>query len=463
MKTINVEMPYNGEIIERVEVHGKEVIEKALENAYAYYLNQEKWLKKYEIISILEKTIKIMEERFESLVILATREGGKPYMDSKVEVERAISGIKVAIENMAQHKGEVIPMGHTKSSDGRLALTIQEPIGVVVAISAFNHPLNLTVHQVIPTLAVGAPVIIKPSTRTPLSAINLVKILHEAGLPKAMCQVFVCDREAGEWLVKSPKSAFLTFVGSAKVGWHLNRIASDGTRVALEHGGVAPVIIDKDANIDALIPLITKGGFYHAGQVCVSVQRVYVHEEIIKEVSKKFSVLASQLKVGDPLAKDTEVGPLISHAEVNRIEAWVNEAKENGAKVLCGGKRISESCYEPTLLLNPKKSDKVSTQEVFGPVVCLYAFSDIEEAYKDANALEVSFQAAVFTKNIDTALKSAKRLNATTVMVNDHTAFRVDWMPFGGAKQSGLGMGGIVHAMKEMSNEKMLVIKSEVL
>ena len=463
MKTIDVTTPYDNTLIKTVNVQSTEQIQNALDKAYDYYTNQEKWLKKYEIIEIFEKTITIMEERFESLINIAASEGGKPYVDSKVEVQRAISGIKVAIEHMGNHKGETIPMGHTVSSDNRLAFTIKEPIGVVVAISAFNHPLNLTIHQVIPAIAAGAPVIIKPSTRTPLSALNFVDILHEAGLPENMCQAFVCDRAAGELLVTSPKSAFLTFVGSANVGWHLNKIASPGTRVALEHGGVAPVIINKDASIEKLIPLITKGGFYHAGQVCVSVQRVYVHKDIIEDISQKLVNEAVKLTVGDPLLEETEVGPLITHSEVNRVEQWVDEAKNNGATILCGGKRISESCYEPTIILNPKSDDMVSRAEVFGPVICLYSFDDINEALKSANSLEVSFQAAVFTQDIDIALKSSRKLNATAVMVNDHTAFRVDWMPFGGAKTSGLGMGGIVHAMDEMSNEKMIVIKSDSL
>ncbi len=221
--------------------------------------------------------------------------------------------------------------------------------------------------------------------------------------------------------------------------------------------------MEADADMEELIPALAKGGFYHAGQVCVSVQRVYVHESICNEVGSRLAEAAQKLIVGDPLDPKTEVGPLISHNEVTRIELWVKEAIAGGAKILCGGKRISESCYEPTLLLNPPRDAKVSTSEVFGPVVCIYTYSDIEDAFKEANSLEFSFQAAVFTKNIDTALLAVKRLNGTAVMVNDHTAFRVDWMPFGGAKASGLGLGGISYSMEEMSKEKLMVIKSSVL
>ena len=332
-------------------------------------------------------------------------------------------------------------MGHTASSANRMAYTFKEPIGVVAAVSAFNHPFNLAVHQVIPAIAVGCSVVIKPATQTPMSAVKLVEILEQAGLPKGWAQAVVCGREAGELLATSPKVNFLTFIGSGSVGWYLNSKVANGTRVALEHGGVAPVIVEADADIDAMIPDLGKGGFYHAGQVCVSVQRVYVHDSIVDEVASKLADYASKLVVGDQLDPKTEVGPLINNNEVNRVEEWVNEAKEKGGKILTGGNRISASCYEPTVIVNPADDALVSTKEVFGPVVCVYSYSDIEDAFDRANALEVSFQAAVFTKNIDTALKAVKRLSGTAVMVNDHTAFRVDWMPFGGANASGLRNG----------------------
>ena len=407
--------------------------------------------------------MKIMSSRVEELTILCASEGGKPYIDSKVEIHRAINGIKIAIEHLGVYEGKEVAMGHTVSSANRMAYTFKEPIGVVAAISAFNHPFNLAVHQVIPALAVGCPVIIRPATQTPMSAIRLVEILEEAGLPKGWAQAVVCDRKGGELLATSPKTNFLTFIGSGSVGWYLNSKVSPGTRVALEHGGVAPVIVEADADIEDMIPALAKGGFYHAGQVCVSVQRIYVQESICDEVATKLTAAAKKLIVGDQLDPKTEVGPLINHDEVNRVEEWVNDAVSKGATILTGGKRIGASCYEPTVILNPTDDAIVSQKEVFGPVVCIYSYKTLDEAISRANSLEVSFQAAVFTKNIDTSLKAVKRLNATAVMVNDHTAFRVDWMPFGGARVSGLGMGGIPHSMEEMSNEKMMVIKSPVL
>ena len=463
MNIIEVTSPFDGKVVGTVPFSSTEEVLAVIDRAENTFLDKKNHLPKYKRIEILENVMKIMGSQIEELTNLCASEGGKPYIDSKVEIQRAINGVKLAIEHLGAFEGKEIAMGHTASSANRMAYTFKEPIGVVASVSAFNHPFNLAVHQVIPALAVGCSVIIKPATQTPMSAVKLIEILEEAGLPKGWAQVVVCGREAGELLATSKKVNFLSFIGSAKVGWYLNSKVANGTRVALEHGGVAPVIVEKDADLDELIPSLSKGGFYHAGQVCVSVQRIYVHEDIIDEVAKRLSASAASLVVGDQMDPKTEVGPLINNDEVNRVEEWVNEAVTKGGTILTGGKRITNSLYEPTVILNPADDALVSTKEVFGPVVCLYTYSDIEDAIDRANSLDVSFQAAVFTKNLDTALLAVKRLNGTAVMVNDHTAFRVDWMPFGGAKASGLGMGGILNSMEEMSNEKLMVIKSNVL
>jgi acyl-CoA reductase-like NAD-dependent aldehyde dehydrogenase len=463
MSTIEVTSPFDGSVVGIVPYGSVKEVEAALELARKTFDDHKNALPTYKRVEILENVVKIMSSQIDELTKLCASEGGKPWVDSQVEVHRAINGVKLAIEALGTREGKQIAMGHTASSANRMAYTFKEPIGVVAAISAFNHPLNLAIHQVIPAIAVGCSVVIKPATQTPMSALRVVEILEEAGLPKGWAQAIVCDRQGGELLATSPKVNALTFIGSGSVGWYLNSKVAPGTRVALEHGGVAPVIVEADANIDELIPSIGKGGFYHAGQVCVSVQRVFVHESIVDEVASKLADYASKLVVGNQLDPKTEVGPLINHNETNRVEEWVNEAVTKGGKILTGGKRISDSCYEPTVILNPADDALVSTKEVFGPVVCIYSYSDIEDAFNRANALDVSFQAAVFTKNLDTALRAVKRLNGTAVMVNDHTAFRVDWMPFGGAKASGLGLGGIHHSMEECSNEKMMVIKSSVL
>ncbi len=460
---LKVTSPYNFKLIKEIPLMGKQEVERALEIAYDLSTNRSKWIPAWHRIEILERVVDIMKERVEDLTNISAEEGGKPYLDSKVEVMRAINGVKIAIEQIGQLSGEQIPMGQTKASVNRLAFTIREPIGVVVSVSAFNHPLNLIIHQTVTAIAAGAPVIVKPASSTPLSCLNFSDILKEAGLLEGWCQTIICNNEATEKLATDSRVSYLSFIGSAKVGWQLRSKLSPGTQCALEHGGAAPVIVEPDADIDDMLPVLLKGGFYHAGQVCVSVQRIFVHQNIVDEVSGKLANMASRLKVGNPLDPETEVGPLIITHEVDRVETWVNEAIADGGELLCGGKRISDSCYEPTVILNPPHDAKVSTLEIFGPVVCIYSYNSREEAIEQANALPFIFQAAVFTKNIDIALDTVNKLSATAVMINDHTAFRVDWMPFGGRGASGIGLGGIPYSINEMTKEKLIVIKSDKL
>jgi len=391
---------------------------------------------------------------------LIAQEGGKPLTDARIEVARAIDGIRLAVKELSHvMRGEEIPMGHTAASVGRTAYTTYEPIGVVVAVSAFNHPLNLIVHQVVPAIAVGCPVIVKPATTTPLCCARLVALAHQAGLPETWVQLCVCDNASAEILVTSDKINFFSFIGSAKVGWWLKSKLAPGVRCALEHGGVAPVLVHELADMAKAIPALLKGGFYHAGQVCVSVQRVYAHASIVDTVAKGLVDGAEALTVGDPTLAETEVGPLILPREVDRVHEWVSEAVAAGAQLLTGGKKLSETTYAPTVLLNPPEDTKVSTMEVFGPVVCVYSYTDHLEAIARANGLDVAFQAAVFTEDLGFANDCIKRLDATAVMVNDHTAFRVDWMPFAGRRASGYGVGGIGYTMHDMVQMKMAVIK----
>ena len=460
---LKVTSPFNFKLIKEIPLMGEQDVENALVLAYKLATDRAKWLPAWQRVEILEQVVDLMKNRIEDLTNIAAQEGGKPYMDSKVEVLRAINGVKIAIEQIGQISGEQIPMGQTKSSVNRLAFTIREPIGVVASISAFNHPLNLIIHQTVTAIAAGAPVIVKPALTTPLSCLEFIKILKEAGLPEGWCQPVICDNKAAEKLATDGRVSYLSFIGSAKVGWYLKSKLSPGTHCALEHGGAAPVIVEADADIDIMLPALLKGGFYHAGQVCVSVQRVFVHDDIVDEVSTKLSNLATKLKVGDPLNPETEVGPLILAPEVDRVELWVREAIKGGGKLLCGGSRISDSCYEPTLILNPPHDANVSTQEIFGPVVCIYSYKNREDAIALANALPFIFQASVFTKNLDIALDTVNKLNGTAIMVNDHTAFRVDWMPFGGRGTSGIGIGGIPYSINEMTKEKLVVIKSKLL
>ncbi len=461
---LEVFAPYDGKMIGTVAAADQQTVEKALETAYGLFRNRDAWLKPFKRIEILSKTAEIIKMRFEELAVEAAREGGKPLVDSRIEVTRAIDGVKNCIEVLRTEPGEAIPMNLNPASEGRIALTRKEPIGVVVAVSAFNHPLNLIIHQVGPAVATGCPVIIKPAEDTPLSCFRFVEILREAGLPEEWCQPLVVkDLDVAAQLVTDRRVGFFSFIGSARVGWMLRSKLAPGARCALEHGGVAPVIVAADADLEATIPLLGKAGLYHAGQVCVSVQRVFAHESIAQDLVEKLSEAAKQYKVGDPTLSETDIGPLIRHGEVDRVEEWVNEATNAGTQLLTGGKRISDSCYECTILYNPPNDAKVSQNEIFGPVICVYPYKNIDDSIARANSLPFAFQASVFTKDIDTAMRAYNRLDGSAIMINDHTAFRVDWMPFAGLKQSGLAVGGIPYTIRDMQIEKMMVLKSQEL
>ena len=461
---LSVTSPYDGSVIGTVETINQAGAEQALINASSLFNDKNKWLSAHQRIEILKKTAVLMQERFDDLVQIALSEGGKPLLDTRVEMNRAIDGVLNCVELIRNESGTEIPMQLNPASVNRVAFTRKTPRGVVLAFSAFNHPINLIVHQVAPAVATGCPVIIKPASDTALSAFAFCELLEEAGLPQGWCQsIAVEDLNVAGKMVEDKRVEFFTFIGSARVGWMLKSRLAAGTHCALEHGGAAPVIVAEDADIEDMIPLLAKGGFYHAGQVCVSVQRVFVHESLFDQVNQGLVDFAKQMKSGDPSEEATEIGPLIRHAEVDRIENWVEEAITENAELAVGGKRISDAFYEPTVLLNPDSKSKVSQQEIFGPVICVYSYTDMGEAVKRANAVPFSFQASIFTKNIDTALAGWQDLEATAVMINDHTAFRVDWMPFGGEKESGYGMGGIPFTYRDMQVEKMAVIRSPAL
>lgn len=461
---LNVTAPYDGKLIATVDTVDKAAIEMALATASKLFNNKSSWLSAVKRIEILTRLSELMQKNAERLILIAAQEGGKPLQDTRVEMDRAIDGINNCIECIRTNHGEEIPMGINASSMNRLAMTHHEPIGVVVAVSAFNHPINLIVHQVGPAIASGCPVIIKPADDTPLSCYELVKLMHQAGLPKEWAQVVTpTDHSVAEALVSDHRVGFFSFIGSARVGWMLRSKLAPGARCALEHGGVAPVIVAADADLDAVLPLLAKGGFYHAGQVCVSVQRIYAHSSIARQVAQTLGELGDAMTVGDPTSAETDIGPLIRHAETERIAQWVDEAITAGAERISGSGKISDSCYSASVLLNPPEDAAVSCQEIFGPVICVYAYDDIDEAIQRANSLDFAFQAAVCTSNINTAMHAYKQLNASAVMVNDFTAFRVDWMPFAGLRHSGLGVGGIPHTFEDMQIKKLLVIKSDKL
>lgn len=459
---VEITSPYDGSVVGSVERIDEEGADRALNNASELFNDRSRWLPVHERVEVLEKTAELMQAQFDELVNLALSEGGKPFTDSQVEVARAIDGMKNCIECVRSEHGTEIPMGINPASSNRLAMTSKEPIGPVMAVSAFNHPLNLIVHQVGPAVASGCPVIVKPASDTALSCFKFVELLREAGLPAEYAQaVAVTSNVTATNMVTDPRIAFFSFIGSGKVGWMLKSKLAPGTRCALEHGGAAPVIVAEDADLDAMLPLLAKGGFYHAGQVCVSVQRIFAHQSIAETIAKKLSEMADTLIVGNPADPATEVGPMIRHEETDRVEKWVQEAVAMGAELVTGGEKISAALYKPTVLLNPPTDVSLSKNEVFGPIVSVFSCKNMEEAINMANDVPFSFQASVMTQDIDKAMYAYRHLNASAVMVNDHTAFRVDWMPFTGLRQSGYGVGGIPYTYDDMQIEKMLVVKSK--
>lgn len=462
-KLHTVTSPYDGSEIGQVPLADAEAVEQALATAARLHTDKSGWLPLHRRVEILETMVGLMRERQEDLALQAAREGGKPLIDSRAEAARAVDGVKICIEVIRNEQGHIIPMGGTEPSAGRRAFTQREPRGVVVAVSAFNHPLNLIVHQVATAIAAGCPVLVKPAPDTALSAKAFVDIAHEAGLPAEWCQfVLPPDNETTQTLVTDARVAFFTFIGSAKVGWMLRSKLAPGTRCALEHGGVAPLFLAADANQDAALAAVAKGGFYHAGQVCVSVQRVFAERAVAENFAQALAERARQLNVGDPAEESTEVGPLIRPAEVERVHEWVEEAVAGGAELLCGGEPLDNNCYAPTVLFEPPSDCRISTEEVFGPVVCVYAYDDLDEAIAQANDVPYAFQAAVFTASLATADRVFRGVDAAAVMVNDHTAFRVDGMPFAGLKLSGHGIGGMPYTIEDMQVEKMMVWNTQV-
>ena len=460
-KPLEVRAPYDQQLLATVDMASEAAIEAALTNADRLFRDRSQWLPADERIAILERAMVWMKEEAETLARGAAAEGGKPLIDSRIEMARCIDSFRICIDTLRTDCSAPPVMGVNAASRHRMAMMQREPIGVVVAVSAFNHPLNLIAHQVGPAIASGCPVIVKPAPDTPLSCLRLLHILYSVGLPQAWCQCLLPEsNRLAERLVCDPRVAFFSFIGSAKVGWMLRAKLAPGTRCALEHGGVAPVIVAADADLDAALPGLVKGAFYHAGQVCVSVQRIYAHATIARPLAEALAQRARALIVGDPLDAASEVGPLIRPNEVTRVDAWVQAAVENGGELVCGGQPLAHHCYAPTVIYDPPADATISTHEIFGPVVLVYPYTDETAAIAAANSLPVAFQAAVYSRDIDTALRLSNQLDASTVLINDHTAFRVDWMPFAGLKHSGLGTGGIPFTMRDMQIEKMTIIQS---
>lgn len=456
---LDVVQAFDRQLIKPIPTDDATALERKLSTAARVFKDRDNWLKPHHRMAVLRKLASLLDAKRDQFALMIAREGGKPLPDAIVETNRAIDGIHNAADELRNFGGKEIPMGLSPAAENRWAFTTKEPIGVVAAISAFNHPLNLIVHQVVPAIATGCPVIIKPATTTPLSCLAFVELVHEAGVPEEWVQTFITDdNDLAQALATDERIAFLSFIGSAKVGWSLRSKLAPGARLALEHGGSAPAIVDRSALLDKVIEPIVKGAYYHAGQVCVSTQRLYVHNDILSDVTERLVARVKTLRVADPTLKDTEVGPLILPREADRVSEWIKEAVDGGAKLATGGERLSETTLNPAVLVNPPETARISTLEVFGPVLAVYGYDQLDEAIARANALPTAFQASVFAQDIDVALRTAERLDASAVMVNDPTAFRTDWMPFAGRKQSGFGVGGIPYTMHDMAEDKMILL-----
>lgn len=463
MGTTSVINPFSSNVIAQVEIQSEALAMEKIQNAYNYYINKSSWIKKNQRIEIIKKAQSIFLSKKEQVIDLAIKEGGKPLKDSLIEFDRALLTFDLAIHELfSGDRTHTIPMELSEGSLNRHAFTVTEPRGVVLALSAFNHPINLAAHQIIPAIAQGCPVVFKPSFKTPLSPKILVDSFIEAGLPENLCQYLVIENDVVQKLVQHPKLGFLSFIGSAKVGWYLRSKLAPGAHCTLEHGGVAATIIDEGYNVKNIAHGLVKSAFYHAGQVCISLQRLFVHESIYDKLVENLLLEAKKLKTGNPLDIDTDVGPLISPTEVSRVDMWVKEALEKGGKLLLGGQKLSNSLYPPTILTNPSFDSRISYEEIFGPVLAIYTFSNLEEALGKINNNNYHFQASIFSNNINKACYLAHNINATSVMINDFSTFRVDWMPFYGHGLAGLGKQGIKYAMKELSIEKLLVFKYQL-
>ena len=417
--------------------------------------------KPYERSAILKKVASLLKEKEEFLSKVISAEGGKPLKDAKAEAARAIATIELCAEETLRLHGEVVPMERTAAGKDHMAFTVRDPIGPVLAISAFNHPLNLIAHQVGTAIGAGCAVVLKPASQTPVSAYFLNEAFKEAGLPDGALRVLNAEVSLVEKLVTSKEFGFVSFIGSAKVGWEMRRKIANGTRLSLEHGGQAPAIVREDADLDLAIPSLIKGAFYHAGQVCISTQGIFVHEKIYQNFVSRFREAASKLVVGSAMNENTDIGPLIKPAEVERLQKWIKEAEAAGAKVILGNdvSGSSKQYMNATILTDVPRDASIMKDEAFGPVVCLNSYSDEEELLNYLNDKSYIFEAALFTKDISRAMKIASEIATMTFVINNHTAFRVDQMPFGGHKESGLGMGGVKYAMEEQTRMKQIIIK----
>jgi acyl-CoA reductase-like NAD-dependent aldehyde dehydrogenase len=451
---LEVRSPYSGDVVGRVAKGGAEEARRAVDAAARALADP---LPAHKRAEILVKVAGLIGRRHEEMARTICDEAGKPIKAARVEASRAMSTYTFAAVEARKLAGEMIPMDGAQAGEGKLGFTLRRPIGVVGAISPFNFPCNLVAHKLAPALAAGCPVVLKPASQTPLSALLLAELEEEAGLPAGWLSVVVGPAsEIGDVLVEDERVKLITFTGSGDVGWKLQERAPR-KRVKLELGNSTPVIVAADADLDAAATKLAANAFAFAGQSCISVQRVYVEEPAFDAFVKAFVPKVEALKVGDPADDATDVGPVIDEDARARIGSWIEEAQASGGKVLAGGE--TGELLKPTVIAHVGDDQKVSCEEVFGPVVILNRAGSVDEAIERANGTRFGLQAGIFTTSLDTALRAAEQLEFGGVTVNEAPTFRSDQMPYGGIKASGNTKEGPAWAVREMTEERLVVIQ----
>lgn len=447
--------PYVGSLVAVVNLAGPAEIEASIATAVAAF-EETRRMPAWRRSDCLEKVGTGIAARREELALVIAHEAGKPLKAARVEVDRAAFTFKVAAEETRRIYGEIVPLDWLPGTEGRTALVRRVPRGPVSGITPFNFPLNLVSHKVAPSMGAGNPIIIKPANQTPVSAYRLAEIVLDAGWPAGGIAVVPCDVRHAAPLVEDERIKFLTFTGSPQVGWSLK--AKAGMKpVTLELGGNAGTIIHKDADIAYAAERVTWGGFSYAGQSCISVQRVYIHGAVYDEFIEALLPKVMALRSGDPLDEATDVGPIINAVQAARIGDWLQEAIDAGAQVLAGGKREG-NVWEPTVLASVNEDMRVSCQEVFGPVISLYRYDDVQQAIAAVDRSDYGLQAGLFTNDWGLIEDAYSRIAVGGLIVNDVSAFRVDHMPYGGVRQSGIGREGVRYAIEEMMEMKLLML-----
>lgn len=451
---IEVLDPFDGSLIDTVPNAAEEDVETALKSSVLGFEIAKK-MTVFERAQILYKAATIISDNLEDFAILIAREGSKTIRESRKEASRCINTLTVSAEEAKRILGETIPFDSFPGGEKRRGYYYRFPIGVVLAITPFNDPLNLVAHKLGPAIAAGNSVILKPATVTPLSALKLAEALLDAGLPPMVLQVITgYGSKIGDSLVKDERVRMISFTGGVEAGKRIAQLAGI-KKIGMELGSDSPVIVWEDAELDEAVESCVSGAFWAAGQNCIGVQRLYIHSNIYDEFKNKFVMRTSEYRIGNKLKEETDMGPMITEEEAKRVEIWVNEALENGATILTGGTRHG-ALFEPTVLDNVPESVAIHCEEVFGPTVNLYPVNSLEEAINKANALPFGLHAAIFTKDVNVAFKAAYDLDCGGVMINDSTDYRLDSMPFGGIKYSGLGREGIKFSLQEMTEPKVV-------